>query len=107
MSISELERCWITHKRKPYWNECPLCGKPLKWVRLWSGEFSPCDEEPVLYAKSKSGKLKIVARRDIVESVTTNIPLGEKPKYGRIPHYYTCPVLVKERREWAKNNKGW
>lgn len=100
------ERCWLVHRRRQGWNECPLCGAPIKWLRLWDGQYSPCDEEPVLYvvdAKHLS-KLKIISHRDFVDHVLLKIPVGSKPKYGRLPHYYSCPVLINERRAWAKAN---
>lgn len=96
------ERCWVTHKRRPYWNQCPLCGQPVKWVRLWYGEYSPCDLEPVLYSfPGRKTKFKAVAKRDIVENVIYRANPGDNPRYGWKPHYYSCPVLVKERLEWA------
>lgn len=105
--IANRERCWVTHKRRPFWNECPLCGQPIKWIKLWDGKFSPCDDEPVLFVFSKDAKYKVVVKRELLEHITLKIPPGEKPRYGRLPHYYSCPVLIKERREWAKANKGW
>lgn len=100
------ERCWVTHKRQPYWNMCPLCGVPVKWVRLWDGTFSPCDYEPVLFTPKKSPtRLKVVVKRELIENISLYIPAGIKPRYGHLPHYYSCPVLIKERRAWAKNNR--
>lgn len=104
---TERERCWITHKRRPFWNDCPLCGAPIKWVRLWDGKFSPCNEEPVLYdfAEKGKGRYKVVSKREIIENVTLKVPVTAKPRYARLPHFYTCPVLIKERRAWAIANR--
>lgn len=109
MISTERERCWITHQRRRWWNTCPLCGQPIKWVWLSDGNYSPCNEEPVLYAFSDKSKFKVVVKRELLERVTLTVPPDGKPRYGRLPHYYTCPVLVKERREWAKTHthKEW
>lgn len=107
MMFTEREKCWITHKRRRFWNACQLCGQPIKWVRLLDGTFSPCNEEPALYAFSEKGKFKIVSKGELLKNITLNVPVSGKLRYGHLPHYYTCPVLVKERREWARANKGW
>lgn len=105
MTSPECERCWVIHKRKPYWTICPQCGAPVRWVRLWDGTWSPCDEEPVLYSfPGGKTKYKIIAKRDVVLNAVPRPKAGDKPRYGRIPHYYTCPVLREERRAWAIEN---
>ncbi len=105
MIQNERERCWVRHKRRSWWNTCPLCGQDVKWVRLWDGSYSPCNDEPVLFSVEKGSKYKVIVKGEIWEDVSLKIPPGKKPQYGRLPHYFTCPVLIKERREWAKANK--
>lgn len=102
---TERERCRVIHKRLPWWNTCPLCGQPITWLRLWDGTYSPCDDEPVMYAFSEKAKYKVVVKRELVERVTLKLPPGAKPRYGRLPHYFSCPVLRKERRAWARANR--
>ena len=98
------DRCWLKHWKRELWNSCPLCGKSLTWVRV--ADWTPCDEEPVLYVPG--GKLTIVKKRDYVE----NCALYKKgdgsdvrPETGLIPHYYTCEVLLKERKDWARDRE--
>ena len=100
---TERERCWIVHKRRAVWTSCPLCGAPIKWVRLWNGEYSPCDDEPVLFfiPPGKKGRYKVISKGEVVDNAALKIPRGEKAKYARLPHYYSCPQLRAERREWA------
>lgn len=102
------ERCWVVHKRRAAWNTCPLCGASLRWVRLWDGSYSPCDEEPVLYyiPDGKKGKYKVVVKGEILENASIKIPPCTTAKYARLPHYYSCPSLREERREWAIKHKG-
>ena len=109
-SQNERERCWEVHWRRGWWTMCPLCGAPIKWVRLWDGRYSPCDEEPILFSfpeNGKKSKLKVVVRGELVENIVPHPKAGEKPRYGRLPHYWSCSVLRKERQDWAKKNKGW
>lgn len=49
------------------------------------------------------GSLRLIVRRDIVDGCKIFDPKKdkEKPKYAMIPHFYTCPVLKSERRNWA------
>lgn len=111
----ERERCWITHRRPEIWTTCPLCRKPIRWVRLWNDKWSPCDEEPVLFLRKSATtpgggrwRKKIVRKREILEDCAIynpSIDQGARPETGRIPHFYTCPVLKQERREWAIANR--
>lgn len=80
---------------------CPLCHQPIAWRRLDIEGWSPCDELPVMFVQG--GRLRLVFRRDIVDRCKLFDPKKDqdRPKYGMIPHYYTCPVLKKERAEWA------
>lgn len=58
---------------------------------------------PALYVED-GGNLKIVSRHELVEGVSLYAPRKHKntrPQYGRLPHYYSCPVLRNERRAWA------
>lgn len=108
-SSSERERCWVVHKRRALWALCPLCGAPIKWVRLFDGSYSPCDEEPVLFwvPESKKGRYKVVSKGELIDHASLKIPKGETAKYARLPHFYACPVLREERREWALKHKIW
>lgn len=88
---------------------CPLCEAPLRWMKLRSDEWTPCDELPVLFVKD-AGRIKIVSGRQLVEGCSLYSPQKnrEKPRTGRLPHYYSCPVLLRERREWAiLQRRGW
>lgn len=91
---------------------CPLCHQPIMWRRVdWEG-WSPCDELPVLFVPG--GRLRLVVRREMVDGCKLFNPKKDhgRPKYGMMPHYYTCPVLRKERIGWAMlqrvelNDKG-
>lgn len=105
ISVDSRERCWVTHKRRAYWNQCPLCGQPIRWIRLWFREYSPCDIEPVLYSfPGGKTKFRVVSKSDVIDNVVFQSKPGEKPRYGWRPHYYTCPVLIQERLDWAKMN---
>lgn len=98
-------RVWITHKFHENFNICPLCGVPLKWKYTGLGEWVPCDEQPILYVEN-GGNLKLYKRRYLIEGCTIYNPRKHKdirPQYALIPHFYTCPVLRKERAEWAKS----
>lgn len=106
---TEPDKCWMVHRRQAWWDACPHCQKRIKWIRLFDGRWSPCNEEPVMYTFPKNGeksKYKVVAKRDIVENVIFKVPPEDKPRYGWLPHYFSCPVLRKERREWAIKNRG-
>lgn len=90
------------------WAICPLCRKPLKWVRLWDNTWSPCDDEPVLYLRKPGAKMKIVKRHELVPNCAVYSPRKDRdalPIFGRLPHYYSCPVLREERRAWAIANR--
>jgi len=93
----------MAHRRREPWNVCPLCGKPLRWVRVI--EWTPCDEEPVLFVPG--GKMTLIKKRDFVLNCAL-YKRGDKNRPGTalIPHFYTCEVLRRERREWARKNAG-
>lgn len=96
---------WKKHKRRPYENECPHCGAPLKWI--YDGtEWLPCNKEPVLFATHPDGKLCIIYKKKELNNCilyakgdprTVGVPL-----WGHQQHYYTCPVLKAHRAEYIK-----
>lgn len=107
MTTAARERCWLSHRRRPEFNSCPLCGAPIKWERLWDGTFSPCDAEPVLVIQKRGSRFNVVYRRELIKDCKLYSPRTDgcaAPKIARMPHYYTCPVLKAERREWARKN---
>lgn len=108
MTSTTRRRCWKTHRRREDWHVCPLCGAQIKWVRLWSGDFSPCDVEPVLFLPSKGARYSVVTRRELIDDCRLYNPRRDganRPNIGSMPHYYTCPVLIEERRAWAKSHR--
>ena len=98
----ERERCWPTHRRREPWVLCPLCGAALRWIKLRSEKWTPCDELPVLFVKD-GGRTSCVSGRELVVGCSIYSPRlhFQKPRTGRLPHYYSCPILCRERREWA------
>ena len=81
---------------------CPQCSKPIQWKRTDVDGWVPCDETPVMFVKG--GRMKLLKRRDLIEGCTIYVPgkhKGQRPQYAYMPHYYTCPVLRRERAEWA------
>lgn len=84
---------------------CPLCGGPIQWKKTDLDGWVPCDQTPVLF--TLGGKLRLVKRRDLVHGQLYTPGRRERPQYAWMPHYYTCPVLRRERREWAIHQEGY
>lgn len=85
---------------------CPQCGAPLEWKRTDVDGWVPCDVVPALCVKG--GKLRVVRRRELMDGCcpyNARRHPEEKPVYAWMPHFYTCPVLRRERREWAMANR--
>lgn len=80
---------------------CPLCHKPIAWRKVDVDGWVPCDELPVLFVPG--GRLRLVVRRELRDGCKLFRPGKdeERPVYGMMPHYYTCPVLKKERADWS------
>ena len=78
-------------------------------MKLLIDGWSPCDNTPVMYVRG-SGKLKLVKRRDLLDGCEIYIPGKHKaqrrPEYAFVQHYYTCPVLRRERAAWAAAQRG-
>ena len=109
------DRCWIVHRKREIWRNCPLCGAPIAWVKVKNsddGEWSPCDEEPVMISVGQQTRKQAVLRNELWKGCRKYIPGRDKkrPMFGRFPHYYTCAVLLKERKEYAiarrRNHEG-
>ena len=108
--ISERKRVWKTHKRRGDFDVCPDCGQGLRWLYI-DGEWIPCSHEPVMFALHPDGNSTVIYKRKFCENALL-YKKGDKRLdgsqvfMGYIQHYYNCPVLKKQRREWAiKNNK--
>lgn len=96
------DRCWLKHWRREDWVVCPLCGEPLRWVRLITGEYTPCDAQPALVCKG--GRWAVVKRKDLTDAKYRRWrpQSGTDPFFARIPHIYTCSVLRDERNKIMK-----
>lgn len=67
-----------------------------------NGEWSPCDAEPVMIEAGTGGRLQAVFWHELWNGCSIySGRTRKKPMLGRLPHYYTCPVLLRERRDWA------
>jgi len=77
-------------------------------MRLVIDGWCPCDNEPVMYVRG--GRLKLVKHRDLLDGCAVYIPgkhkVQRRPEYAFIPHYYTCPVLRRERAAWVAAQRG-
>ena len=98
-------KVWPTHRRREYFDDCPHCGAPLKWV--YDGvEWMPCDKEPVLFIHHPEGKSTVIYRRTAHTGCLVyargDKRFAEAPKMGHTQHYYTCPRLISARREYIK-----
>lgn len=92
-SFSPCQKVWKTHKRREYFDRCPRCGKPLKWI--YDGvDWLPCDYEPVLFMLHPSGRSRVVYHRKVFENALLYRPGDQRfngtPLTGYIQHYYTC-----------------
>lgn len=100
------DRCWKTHKKREPWDSCPLCDQPLKWV--YNGvEWMPCNREPILFILHPKGRNAVVYRRRIYDNAilyqpNNNVFYKQQPLQGYMQHYYTCPVLKQERKDYYK-----
>ena len=84
---------------------CPLCNAPIKWIHLWDDTWSPCDEVPVLFSADAQSKTQVIVRHELLHGkIYRRGAAPENVKFGRLPHYYSCPVLRGERRAWARIN---
>ena len=98
---------WKRHKKRLYINNCPHCGKELKWI--YDGdEWLPCDREPVLFTMHPTGSQTVVYdRKELPYCVIyrkSDPRCQGTPFRGNVQHYYTCSVLKQIRAEYAKNN---
>ncbi len=97
---------WKTHKRRLERNECPHCGKVLRWIYNGSTWF-PCDKEPVLFMLHPKGKSHIVYNKELFTNALVykagdrNFE-GVQPIQGNVLHYFTCSVLREKRREYVQ-----
>ena len=67
-----------------------MCGLPVRWVHIDTGEWVPCDREPVLFLPGK-GKMWLVKRGELLFDCRIYRPGDSgKPVYGLDPHVFTC-----------------
>lgn len=97
---------WKTHRRRNEYDECPHCGSPLRWI--YDGlQWYPCDKKPVLFILHPEGTKHIVYKKELYQNALLYTPgdkrfYGVSPLYGSIQHYFTCPVLIQHRRDYAR-----
>lgn len=95
---------WKTHKHREDFNQCPHCNAPLRWIYVGE-EWIPCDKQPTLFILHPSGSAKIIYKKQVYENCLI-YKKADKRFQGEIlegnrPHFYTCEVLRKQRREYA------
>lgn len=100
------KRVWKKHKLREQFDECPNCGKPLRWIYI-EREWYPCSHEPVIFILHPEGKNTVVYKKELFEKALIYKKDDKRfenvqAMQGYIQHYYDCPVLRQERREWAK-----
>ena len=101
---------WKTHKRREQFNECPHCGKPLKWI--YDGlVWYPCDKEPILFMLHPQGQRELLYNRNLISNCLLYTRgdkrfEGIKPFSGSMQHYHTCPVLREHRRQYMIHMNG-
>lgn len=81
---------------------CPQCGQPIQWKKTDVDGWVPCDPAPVIFIRG--GRKKMVKRRDLIDGCEVWSPKQQhtaKLEYAWLPHFYSCPVLKRERAEWA------
>jgi len=105
---TERKRVWKTHKKRGDFDSCPDCGQALRWLYI-SGEWVPVSHEPVMFILHPDGNRPIIYKRVMYENAILykrGDPHfdGAQILQGYIQHYYVCPILAKERQEWAKKH---
>lgn len=101
---------WKSHRKRLYIDACPHCGKPIIWIHNGI-DWYPCDKEPVLFTMHPQGKDIVIYKSEELNHCVIYDPKNSKctgtPFKGHIQHFYTCPVLIKNRTEWAKKNQNY
>ncbi|MEZ3435722.1 MAG: hypothetical protein K1W34_14100 [Lachnospiraceae bacterium] len=76
--------------------KCKKCGKVIRWVKMQSGKFMPCNPQEIGYKISAGGKGEEIiitpdGRRISADIVYEGIADGK----GYISHFATCRVRKK------------
>lgn len=108
--MNTLPLIWKTHKQRGDFNECPHCGKRLKWI--FDGiEWLPCDSEPVLFVMHPQGKNTLVYHRELIDRCLLFDKRDKRTHganlTGHRQHYYTCPWLISRRREYGERMREY
>ena len=108
MTIS-LPLIWKQHDHRENFNECPHCGKPLRWI--YNGEkWLPCDAEPVLFTMHPSGRMNLVHKKEVLEKCllynSKDPRCAGSPIWGYQQHFYTCEWLRERRKRYIEQRKG-
>lgn len=68
---------------------CKSCGSPIRWIKMRSGKYMPCDIKPVDYQLKPGGSQKIVTPAgDVV--TCERVSAAQASGWGYTPHWSTC-----------------
>lgn len=87
--------------------KCKGCGRPIIWIMSSGGKMIPCDPTEVLYWKRAKARGKIVTKNGEVVSCDLDAGIMEEPTgIGYVPHWATCPVADRFKREKEVKHGG-
>lgn len=71
---------------------CRGCGKEIKFIKVKTGRWMPCDTERHTVIKDENGSMTLVTEDgDVIKGIPTASADGANAS-GYISHFATCPM---------------
>ena len=76
--------------------KCRSCGSAIRWIKMESGKYMPCDWAPVNYKPAGDGELVTLVTPD--GKIVRGVQDWSSPECGYTSHFATCPNAAEHRR---------
>lgn len=76
--------------------KCRSCGSAIRWVKMESGKYMPCDWTPVNYKPGGDGEPVSLVTPD--GKIVRGVQDWSSPEFGYTSHFATCQNAAEHRR---------
>jgi len=75
---------------------CRACGAKIEFIKMFTGNWMPCETDPVPYWRDDDERVKrVVTHRGYILPCKFAGEPGTETGLGYIPHWESCPGVVK------------
>lgn len=76
--------------------KCKTCGAEIKFIKMKSGRFNPCDVLKRTIIKGNGKEVLITEKGEVIQGTFASVEEGANGE-GYTSHFATCPYATQHR----------